>query len=150
MPHSLCLVPSTEPERQINYRAASAELRAAWFAYQATPGANSSLVAFAAGFNAALASASVPSAQAPEALSFPAPIAFEVGKTYRMRSTGDYDCVWDCTVTARTKKQVTLSIPGENGPIRRGITIWNGVERCAPFGRYSMAPQISADREAKL
>ena len=77
------------------------------------------------------------------------PVRFEVGKTYRMRSIGDYNCVWDCTVLSRTAKQLTLAIDGEKGDIRRGITVWNGVERCSPFGRYSMSPQISADREAK-
>lgn len=74
---------------------------------------------------------------------------FLTGCTYTMRSVCDHGCVWTCTVLSRTKKQVVLKIDGEREPVRRGIKVWNGAETCMPFGTYSMAPMLSAERMVK-
>lgn len=70
---------------------------------------------------------------------------FQTGKTYQTRSIGDHDCIFSFTVLARTAKSVTVDVNGER--VRRGVRVHEGVERFMPFGSYSMAPCISADRE---
>jgi len=67
---------------------------------------------------------------------------FQVGKTYYTRSLCDHECIYRITVQGRTAKTLTTS-EGK----RLGIRIWNDVETVMPMGRYSMAPQIGADRE---
>lgn len=71
-------------------------------------------------------------------------IQFEVGKTYYTRSICDHDCVIKMTVQSRTAKTLTTS-EGK----RFGIKVWNDVETIMPWGRYSMAPQMGADREVR-
>lgn len=69
---------------------------------------------------------------------------FQIGKTYKTRSACDHECVFSFTVIKRTAKFVTLETHrGEM--IRAGVNSFDGVERCYPLGRYSMAPQISAE-----
>jgi hypothetical protein len=71
------------------------------------------------------------------------PVAkFEVGKTYSCRSIGDHDCIFSFVVVARTAKQLTLKEGSRT--FKRGIFIWDNVESCKPYGRYSMAPTIRA------
>lgn len=73
---------------------------------------------------------------------------FEVGQIYTDRSACDYDCIFSWKVVARTAKQITLE--QENGKIvKRGIRIYDGTETCRPFGSYSMAPSIRADRRGE-
>lgn len=69
---------------------------------------------------------------------------FEVGKTYWTRSICDSDCIFRFTILARTAKQVTVKVHGKT--VKRGLSIWNGVEQFSPFGRYSMAAIIGADK----
>jgi len=69
---------------------------------------------------------------------------FEVGKTYWTRSICDHECIFRFSILSRTAKQVTINVHGKT--VRRGISEWNGVETFAPFGRYSMAAIISADK----
>lgn len=74
---------------------------------------------------------------------------FQVGKTYSARSACDHDCVFTWEVVSRTAKRITLNyIVG--GTVRdtvtRGVRVWDGVETAMPFGSYSMAPAIRADR----
>ena len=71
--------------------------------------------------------------------------AFQVGKTYQVRSIGDWECIFSFTVEARTAKFVTVRNNGK--ALRVGVTVRDGVETARPFGTYSMCPTIRADRE---
>jgi hypothetical protein len=71
---------------------------------------------------------------------------FEVGKTYSTRSMCDWDTVFSFEVLARTPKTMTLKMHGEKVQ-KRGIYVYDDVERCCPKGQYSMCPIIRADRE---
>ena len=66
---------------------------------------------------------------------------FETGKTYWTRSVCDHDTVIDVTIAKRTAKTVT-DATGK----RFGLYIYDGIERFKPWGSYSMAPIVSADR----
>jgi hypothetical protein len=68
---------------------------------------------------------------------------FEVGKTYATRSIGDHDCIFSFSILARTEKTVTVNVHGKT--VRRGISLWEGVEQFKPFGTYSMCTIICAD-----
>jgi hypothetical protein len=70
--------------------------------------------------------------------------AFIVGKTYWDRSICDYDCVFTFKILARTAKTVTVEVHGKT--VKRGVSIWENVERFKPFGTYSMCAVVSADR----
>lgn len=71
--------------------------------------------------------------------------AFEVGKTYWTRSVCDSECIITITVAKRTAKFLTTT-EGK----RLGISSWeDGVEYVMPWGAYSMAPIISADKVTK-
>jgi hypothetical protein len=71
---------------------------------------------------------------------------FQVGRTYSTRSICDYDTIYRVTILSRTEKTVTIA--DYNGkPVRRGISLWDGVESIKPFGNYSMCAIIRADRE---
>ena len=72
---------------------------------------------------------------------------FKIGKTYSTRSACDYECIFSFTVKARSAKFVTLE--DRHGRTRRaGVYNWNGIESCRPMGSYSMAPVITAEKEA--
>ncbi len=78
----------------------------------------------------------------------PVTVAFEVGRTYRDRSAGDHNCIFELTVISRTAKQITLAECLGDKNVTRGVYVdERGVERCKPFGTYSMCTVISADRE---
>jgi hypothetical protein len=66
---------------------------------------------------------------------------FETGKTYYTRSVADYDTIVRVTVAKRTDKTI-VTAAGD----RLRINIWNDVEQVKPWGSYSMAPIVSADR----
>lgn len=68
---------------------------------------------------------------------------FEAGKTYQTRSACDHDCIIRVTVAKRTAKTVTTPV----GTTFR-VSEYQGVEQFRPWGNYSMAPIISADRAA--
>jgi hypothetical protein len=70
------------------------------------------------------------------------PTPFEVGKTYSCRSICDSGCIFSFEVVARTAKMLTLKEGSKT--FKRGVYIWEGVECCKPYGRYSMAPTIRA------
>lgn len=68
---------------------------------------------------------------------------FEIGTTYYERSAGDWDCVFQFEVVARTEK--TISIARRDGSIvRRRVIKLENAEMCFPMGRYSMCPVITA------
>lgn len=68
---------------------------------------------------------------------------FEVGKTYTCRSICDYDCIFSYKIIARTAKRLTIE-KADGSIVKRGVTIYRDAESCAPDGRYSMCPTISA------
>jgi len=68
---------------------------------------------------------------------------FEQGKTYFTRSVCDHDCIIRVTVAKRTAKTI---VTDEGKRLR--ISEWNGVEQVSPWGKFSMSPIVSADREA--
>ena len=71
--------------------------------------------------------------------------AFEVGDTYTARSACNNDCIYEWTVTKRTAKFITVET--KYGDIARvGVKVDGNVENALPFGNYSMAPMIFADR----
>jgi hypothetical protein len=72
-------------------------------------------------------------------------IQFQVGKTYACRSSGDHDCIFSFTILARTTKQITTEVHGKI--VKRGLSLWEGVETFKPFGTYSMCAVIKADKE---
>lgn len=71
---------------------------------------------------------------------------FQVGQTYSARSACDYDCVWQLLVVRRTAKFVTLRDLTDGSERRVGVRVHNDAEYASPFGTYSMAPVICADR----
>lgn len=71
---------------------------------------------------------------------------FETDKTYSTRSACDYTCVFSFTVLKRTSKFITFRDESDKKTYRRGVYEYEGVEKCLPYGSYSMAPCISADR----
>ena len=70
-------------------------------------------------------------------------IKFKTGCCYSTRSVGDYDCVIQLTVASRTK----CFIKTTDGK-RLRVNVWNDVETVKPWGSYSMAPVVGADRLA--
>jgi hypothetical protein len=68
---------------------------------------------------------------------------FEAGKTYATRSICNHECIIRATIAKRTAKTVTTT-EGKTFRVRE----WNGCEVFMPWGTYSMAPSMSADRLA--
>ena len=81
---------------------------------------------------------------------------FEVGKTYATCSIGNTDCIIATKILRRTAATVTVEmvrggVCGEKiRTFRINKTLTNGIgaEAIKPWGAYSMAPTISADRAA--
>ena len=71
---------------------------------------------------------------------------FKIGRIYEARSICDYDTIFSFRILSRTAKTVTVNVHGKI--VRRGISLWNGIEQFKPFGSYSMCTVISADNEA--
>ena len=71
---------------------------------------------------------------------------FQTGSTISTRSACDYNCVWVFTVVSRTAKFVTME--DSSGKVRRtGINVdEQGNEWTMPFGKFSMAPVVRAER----
>jgi hypothetical protein len=67
---------------------------------------------------------------------------FQVGNTYSTRSICDYDCIFGFMILGRTAKSVTVNVNGK--PVRRGLSIYDGVEQFKPYGTYSMCAIIRA------
>ena len=66
---------------------------------------------------------------------------FETGQTYFTRSVADYDTIVRVTVAKRTDKTI-VTAAGD----RLRINVWNDVEQVKPWGSFSMAPIVGADR----
>lgn len=68
---------------------------------------------------------------------------FEIGSTYKTRSICDHNCIIEHTITNRTATTVTDST-GK----RFRVSEYNGVEFFRPWGNYSMAPILRAEKHA--
>jgi hypothetical protein len=68
---------------------------------------------------------------------------FQVGATYWTRSICDHECIYSFVILARTSKTVTVKVNGK--PVRRGLSVYDGMEQFKPFGNYSMCAIIRAD-----
>lgn len=68
-------------------------------------------------------------------------IRFEAGNTYQTRSIGDANCIIRVTISRRTAKTVTTT---EGKTFRVGE--YNGSEFFRPWGTYSMAPILRAEK----
>jgi hypothetical protein len=68
---------------------------------------------------------------------------FKVGQTYSERSICDHNCIFSFTILARTAKSVTVNVHGNT--VRRGLSVYDGIEQFKPFGSYSMCAVIGAD-----
>lgn len=66
---------------------------------------------------------------------------FQTGKTYFTRSVADADTIVRVKVAKRTDKTIVTDL-GD----RLRVSVWDGVEQVKPWGSYSMAPIVSADR----
>ncbi len=76
---------------------------------------------------------------------------FKVGKTYYVRSTGNWDCVYQFKVVRRTLKTVWLeSCHTEKPQARRVEHYCGGPESCSPLGRHAMSPLLCADDDKPL
>lgn len=69
---------------------------------------------------------------------------FETGKTYFCRSICDYDHVIEATIISRTAK--TVKAETKRGTKTFRVFELLGNEALRPWGNYSMAPIITADR----
>lgn len=70
---------------------------------------------------------------------------FQPGKTYTTRSICDADCIIRVTIESRTAKTVKTTA----GKTFR-VAVWHD-DRCEyikPWGSYSMAPMLKADKVA--
>ncbi len=68
---------------------------------------------------------------------------FEVGKTYYARSIGDHNCIIRVTIAKRTNKSVTTT-DGQRFMIS---TRYSPDETIYPWGKFSMCPSLSAEKE---
>ena len=66
---------------------------------------------------------------------------FEAGKTYWTRSICDAEMIIRITVEKRTASFITTT-EGK----RLKVSEWDGTETVKPWGSYSMAPTITAER----
>jgi hypothetical protein len=70
---------------------------------------------------------------------------FQAGRTYYGRSVCDHDCVITVEVISRTAK--TIKAKTARGVQTFRVSEYNGTEQVRPWGSYSMAPIVGADRE---
>lgn len=68
---------------------------------------------------------------------------FKPGNTYSCKSVCDQGCIFSITIASRTAATVTTD-KGKVLRIAKNETAWRNAETVFPFGRYSMAPAISA------
>ena len=75
-------------------------------------------------------------------------IKFKVGKSYKMNSLCDTDCVWSYTVVRRTAKTLWIKCEADQVTSNR-ISVYDNIERVYPLGKYSMCPVLTAEKEIK-
>ena len=77
-------------------------------------------------------------------------IKFEIGKKYEGISVCDSDCKIKIEVISRTEK--TLKVKSNNKLTKESLRVkidMDGNEYVNPWGTYSMAPIIRAEKEVK-
>lgn len=74
------------------------------------------------------------------------PRKFQVGQTYATRSICDHNCIFSFKILARTAKMVTIEVYGKT--VKRGLSVFEGVEQFKPHGSYSFCTIIGADDHA--
>jgi uncharacterized protein with GYD domain len=76
---------------------------------------------------------------------------FVVGRTYYTRSVCDHDCIITVKVVSRTAKTVRAQTSKGAKTLRvseyRDRSGLDVIEQVKPWGSYSMAPIVGADRE---
>lgn len=72
------------------------------------------------------------------------PVKFKVGDVYFTRSICDHETIFAFAIFHRTAKTVTVEVHGKM--VKRGLSVWNGVEQFKPYGTYSMCAIISANK----
>lgn len=72
--------------------------------------------------------------------------AFKPNTTYACRSIGDHNCIWSFVVVRRTAKCIWIQEDGKTTVERRGIYVYDDIEKIRPFGTYSLCPVLSADK----
>lgn len=77
----------------------------------------------------------------------PASAVFEEGATYTTRSIVDADHVIAIVVLRRTAKTIRVLTSGKEKTLRVAPS-YNGAESVKPWGSYSMAPIITAEKRA--
>ena len=75
-------------------------------------------------------------------------IQFEVGKTYYTRSICDYDTIYAFEILRRTAQTVWVEVRGK--VVARRLSVHDNAEAFRPFGSYSMAAIITADKPCKV
>ncbi len=70
-------------------------------------------------------------------------VQFEIGKEYKIRSIGDYDCIFTIQITGRTAKTVWGNYLGRS---RRSMVHVDQDGEWIQPDRYSMAPTFRASR----
>lgn len=70
---------------------------------------------------------------------------FETGKSYFTTSACDHNCIIEVHVLSRTAKTLKTLKSGKEKTLRIGA-YEDGIEFVKPWGSYSMAPFVSADR----
>jgi len=74
-------------------------------------------------------------------------IQFKTGSVYRTRSLADHDCILDYKIISRTDKTLKSYDSLTNEVKTYRISVWRDVEQFYPWGRHSMCPIMSADKE---
>lgn len=74
---------------------------------------------------------------------------FEIGKSYKMHSPCDHNCIWSYIVVGRTAATITISDGKEKKTCRinKLTSEYRQAESIKPLGSYSMNPILSADNE---
>ena len=72
---------------------------------------------------------------------------FQVGKTYYTRMIGDSNLRVTAEVISRTAKTIRARVDGESEVKTFRVSEYRDVEQVKPYGSYSMAPIVSADKE---
>lgn len=76
---------------------------------------------------------------------------FKPGNTYKMGLVTDSSAEIFFKVVKRTESTVVIvEVDSKNKPrekpVKKGVQIWQDVESCYPYGKYSMAPILRADK----
>jgi len=71
---------------------------------------------------------------------------FEKGRTYKVNSICNHECVWTFEVIARTEKTITVTDGKEVKKLRiiKGLSEMDNRECVYPLGKYSMCPILRA------